>query len=94
MGVFLISYDLIDKKDYQAVYDKIKTYSKWAHILESVWLVESSQEAKKIRENISSITDNDDKIFVCRLSGDWATVNIGKEYTDWLKNRTFNCECS
>ena len=93
MGVFLISYDLIDEKDYKAIHDRIKTYNRSAHILESAWLISSSQSAIEIRDHIYRSTDNDDKIFVCRLSGNWSTKNVDIEINDWLKSRAFNCTC-
>lgn len=94
MGVFLISYNLIDEKDSKAIQDRIKTYNRSSQILENAWLISSSQSAIEIRDHVYRSTDNDDKIFVCRLSGNWSTKNVDIEVDDWLKSKSFNCSCN
>lgn len=39
METYLISYDLSDKGKYNDLYEKIKSYEKWAHITESFFAV-------------------------------------------------------
>ncbi|KFZ27052.1 MAG: CRISPR-associated endoribonuclease Cas2 [Candidatus Izimaplasma bacterium HR2] len=93
MGVFLITYDLIKDKDYKKLFEKLESYGTYSHCLESVWMIESSDAAATIRKYIETAMDSDDKILVCRLSGNWSSNNLRKKTNEWLHNRTFNCSC-
>ncbi len=85
MSSFVISYDLVADKDYSKLYEAIRNYGTFAHILESVWIVKSSSSSSEIRDNLKSYVDADDKLFVARLTGEAAWRNV--LCTDkWLKD--------
>lgn len=86
MSSFIISYDLISNKDYNALYDAIKAYGTYAHILESVWIIRSSGSSVSIRDNLVSYIDSDDKLFVAKLDGQSAWRNLSNEISNWLKS--------
>lgn len=88
MHSYIISYDLIADKDYSSLYKAIKNYGTYAHVLESVWIVNSSTSSVDIRDNLKSFLDADDKIFVAKLTGQSAWINLNKEVADWIKNNT------
>ena len=88
MYSYIISYDLISNKDYDSLYKAIRNYGSYAHVLESVWIVKSSSSSTDIRDNLKSYIDNDDKIFVAKLSGQSAWWNLSKEVSDWIHNNT------
>lgn len=86
MKSYLISYDLIGpNRDYEAVIKKIKSYSKWARPLESVWIIKTDNSAVTIRDNIASVMDSNDKIIVTLLSGEAAWRNLPEDVSKWLK---------
>ena len=58
MSSFIISYDLISDKDYSKLYEAIRNYGYFAHVLESVWIVNSSDSSTTIRDNLSSYMDD------------------------------------
>lgn len=85
MSVYIISYDLIDEKNYTRIIEKIKEYP-WAKPLESFWLVKTNNSASHIRDSLTKVVDNDDKIIVIEAGKNWATRHIPKEVTDWIKD--------
>lgn len=85
MSSFLISYDLIANKDYAELYEAIKSYSSFAHILESVWIIKSTDSAVNIRDNLKSYIDSDDKLFVAKLDGESAWINLPTKISNWMK---------
>ena len=89
MTVYCISYDLIKDKDYEKIIEKIKTYGTWAHAEESLWFVESEKEAPEMRDELKSCMDENDKLIVIRVTLPWASSNLLKNVTDWLKERNF-----
>ncbi len=62
-----------------------KLYSSWARPVKSVWIIKSSKTAGEIRDEIKTALDTNDKLIVVKLSGNWATYNITKDVTDWMK---------
>lgn len=88
MSSFIISYDLISDKDYSKLYESIRNYGYFAHVLESVWIVNSSDSSTTIRDNLSSYMDSDDKLFVAQLSGESAWRNLSAKVSDWIKSNT------
>lgn len=89
-SVFLISYDLKDVKDYEELYQAIKDYSGWSHILESSWFVSTStSSASDVRDNLQDHIDNDDELLVTKMpdsgSGRWATT-FSDDTVEWLKD--------
>lgn len=87
MASFIVSYDLIKNKDYPELFEAIKRYN-CLHVLESVWIVNSSSSSKAIRDNLKTCMDSNDKLFVAELTGQSAWRNLSKEDSDWIKNNT------
>ena len=89
MAIYSITYDLIKDKDYAKVIDAIKSISGiWANPTKSQWLVDTKKSEIEIRKYLQGCTDNDDKIFVCKIDmPNWSTCNISSDVIDWLHAR-------
>jgi len=85
MTLYCISYDLIDKKDYEKIEKTLKKYKNF-HALESVWFIETEEEALIIRKKLKEATDKDDEIFVVEIKKHWASTNVSG-IPDWLKSK-------
>ena len=85
MPCYIVSYDLREEKDYEALYDAIKSYAAWAHILESTWAVVASKSAVEVRNHLIGYLDSDDGLFVVKSGTEaaWRSVLCKNE---WLKN--------
>ena len=82
----IITYDLCnEEKNYDDLYEYIKSFSEYAHITESVWIITTDKKCKTIRDEINGIVDSDDKIFVAELTGTSAWHNTICKSID-LKN--------
>ena len=82
----IITYDLCTPgKNYDKLYEKIKSYKAWAHICESVWFISSEDSCVTIRDNLKIVIDKNDRLFVAELSGNaaWSNILCDDEY---LKN--------
>ena len=84
MTCYIISYDLRRDRDYQSLYDAIKSYPKWAHITESTWAVVTSKTAVQIRDHLSRIIDHDDRVFVVKSGTEAAWRNVMCR-NEWLR---------
>lgn len=81
----IITYDLCKSgKNYNDLYEYIKSYAVWAHITESTWFISTEKTCASIRDEINKIIDSDDRIFVAELTGTAAWRNVICQ-SDYLK---------
>lgn len=81
----IITYDLCKSgKNYDDLYEYIKSYAVWAHITESTWYISTEKTCTSIRDEIKKIIDSDDRIFVAELTGVAAWHNVLCQ-SDFLK---------
>jgi hypothetical protein len=81
---YLISYDMAEDGDYEALFDAIREYRSWAHITESLWAVVTEQSAVEIRDALGLYLPEGSRLFVVKsgVEAAWRRV-ICK--TEWLK---------
>lgn len=91
MKVYQISYDLRKQRNYDALYERIKSYGTWCHALESTWLIATHQQAAQIRDYLSEAMDSDDGILVVRLQGAAAWAGLGDRKNAWIKQQLSSC---
>lgn len=89
MSKYLITYDLVGtdetSKDYERLIEKIKALGPpWGNIQKSVWVVKTSKSASAIRDDLETVTDSNDRLFIVSLgsAGAWRNA-ICKD--DFLK---------
>jgi hypothetical protein len=82
-----INYDLKRPgRDYQPVYDYIKSHGTWCHLLESMWLIRTTKSATQVRDELNRLVDANDMIATFDVSGDeWAT-SFSNSQTNWMHN--------
>jgi len=87
MKSYMISYDLIKRKDYPELHNAIRAYGTTWHCLGSTWIIKSDQTAPQIRDGLLAHIDKDDKLIVNLLQREAAwTTNFSEECQDWLRN--------
>jgi len=79
----VISYDLMKPgQDYESLYALLKKYQGWAKITESCWFIKTTDSCVKVRNDLRTVLDGNDRIFVGTLSGEaaWANIICEDEY--------------
>lgn len=61
---YIVSYDLADGGVYEKLFEKLKSYSGWAHITESTWAVLTTKEASEIRDEIGKVLVEGSRLIV------------------------------
>lgn len=89
MNTILVSYDLqAPEKDYEKLWEHLKSYPNWARPLESFWLIKTDRTPNQMKEIIRDYyIDRDDKIFVVDVNGKAASWhNLSEKISEWIKN--------
>ena len=68
----------------------IKTMGNWSNRLESGWLLEvNGRGARNIRDHLKQFLGEQDRLFVARISRNWAGRNMGAGFPEWMQRREF-----
>lgn len=70
----------------------IKTLGNWSNRVPGVYLVETDRMgARGIRDHLKQFMEIDkgDRVFVARISRNWAGTNMGQGFPEWMKRREF-----
>lgn len=86
MKVYQINYDLRNKRNYETLYERIKSYKTWCRPLESVWVIATEDSAIQVRDYLHQAMDQDDGILVTQLNGEAAWYGVDPEVSSYLKN--------
>ena len=84
MKCYLISYDLAEGGDYQALHQAIKSHKPWAHITESLWAIMTPLSATEVRDSLTPLLPRGSRIIVIKsgVEAAWRNVICTSE---WLK---------
>lgn len=86
MKIYQIDYDLRKQRDYESLYQRIKSYPNWCHALESTWLIQSDQSALQIHNHLFGVMDEDDGLLVTQITRDAAWIGVHPKVSEWLKS--------
>ena len=93
--IFMISYVPIteDEATLERFSAAIKMLGNWSNNLskQHVWIAASRMNAAQIRDQLKPFinADKGDRLFVARMSQNWAGTNMGEQFPEWLKRQEF-----
>jgi hypothetical protein len=70
--------------DYQPVYDFLKSFPAWCHVLDSFWLVRTEGGVVEVRNRLDEIVGSNDLIAVFDVTGDDWAANFSNDQTTWM----------
>lgn len=85
MPTYLISYDKNRGDDYSELYEAIESYGNYWHHLDSTWIIVTQSTAEVIRNKLMRYLDENDKLFVAKLTGEAAWGGFNERGSNWLK---------
>ena len=82
--IYVVAYDLTKPAekpaDYTKIIKEIETVYESAHLQESVWIVESDEKARDIRDKLKIHLPESANLFVAKLAGNWASHKLTQPY--------------
>ena len=82
---YIVIYDLrAPGRNYNMLYDAIKSYGTWGKISESAWAIISTDSCVSIRDYLLKYLDNNDRLMVIKAGQEAAWKNAMAN-NDWLK---------
>lgn len=90
--MFLVCLDLRSKDVIvrERVTAALKTMGNWSNRMNDAWLLETNtQGARAIRDHLKQFLKPEDRLFVARISRNWAGTGMGKGFPEWMQRRDF-----
>jgi hypothetical protein len=90
--MFLILLELNGRpaSEYPDLERAIKALGNWSNRVRGQWIVESRFAAGQIRDLLKPHVTPSDRIFVARVSRNWAGSNMGDGFQEWMNRRNFD----
>ena len=90
MSIHSVSYDLkAPGRNYDALYDLLKSVPAWCRVTESHWLLDSDETATGLRDKIAAVIDDNDVVMVTTVRtpthAAWRNLDTGQ--SAWIKKR-------
>ena len=87
MTVFVISYDLRQPgRDYEKLFEKIKSLGTWWHCQTSTWMVVSDLTALQIATALWAVMDQNDRLLVNPVAPGSAWAGFDEDCVAWIKH--------
>jgi len=85
MALALVAYDLKRPgQDYPDLIKKLESYPRHWHMQQSVWLVTLSGSEYDLANELEGYLDENDKLFVTRVSSSAAWSGYSEKVSEWL----------
>jgi hypothetical protein len=86
MHCYLIGYEGRGERPYDRLQEAIDRRG-GVRVLDSLWAIESNEDATVIRDWVHDLMDEDDAIFVMQIrnGNHWASRHLKTTVNDWLK---------
>lgn len=91
--MFLILLELNGRPadEYPDLERAIKALGNWSNRLKGQWIVESRFNAAQIRDLVKPhLVAGQDRVFVARITRNWAGTNMGDGFAEWMGRRNFD----
>ncbi len=86
--IYLITYDLKSPgKDYNTLYDTIKTAPYWWHHLESTWIIQTEQSVTYWSEKIRNVIDQNDLFLIVDITEQPRQGWLKKTAWEWIREK-------
>lgn len=84
--ILLVTYDLkSDRKDYQALYEKLKSASNWWHYLGSTWLLYTTEDVGTWVDRIREVVKEGDHFIVIDITKQKRNGWLPKKAWEWIR---------
>lgn len=84
-STLIISYDLSNPgQNYEEIIKKIKSYTSWARLGGSAYLIYTDDGVKEVRDALWSLMDAGDKVYVSVAPPPAAWAGMPKDVSNWI----------
>lgn len=84
--ILSISYDLKKPgRNYNDLYETIKSAPSWAHAMDSLWFISTGESVETWSNRLRQVMDQNDWLFLVDITGQSCNGWMKKEIWEWLE---------
>lgn len=84
--IYIVTYDLNNPdKNYDELFETLKTFPAYSKILKSTWLIASTEPVAALNSKLFPFFDKNDSLFIARLYQDY-NCYLPKTAISWIKD--------
>lgn len=68
---------------------ELKSLGNWSNRLDGAWLLETTISPRQVRDLLGAKMKPGDRLFVARITRNWAGRGMGDGFPEWLQRRDF-----
>ena len=91
--MYLLCYEQIEDDEItrERLSAAIKSTGHWSNRIGEMWLIQPHRtlSAGQLRDHFKQFINDRDRLFVARISQNWAGRNMGQGFADWVGRREF-----
>ena len=87
--IMLVTFQFADGVENPEFIEELKTLGNWSNRIGSAWVLESSLGPRKVRDMLSAKMKPGDRVFVARITQNWAGRGMGESFPQWMERRNF-----
>ncbi|MCB9741911.1 MAG: hypothetical protein H6741_23415 [Alphaproteobacteria bacterium] len=69
--------------------EELKAMGNWSNRVDNAWLLETSISPRQVRDLLGQKMKDGDRLFVARITQNWAGRGMGQGFPDWMGRRDF-----
>lgn len=70
-------------------FNELKSLGNWSNRLEDAWLIETTINPRQVRDLLGAKMKDGERLFVARITTNWAGRNMGQGFPEWVQRRNF-----
>lgn len=84
--IYLISYDLkVPGRNYDSLYETIKSATRWWHYLESTWIIKTNDPINTWNDRLIKHLDNNDRLLIVDITNKSRNGWLTEKAWTWLR---------
>ena len=85
--VLLVCFNLT--KENPAFENALKSLGNWSNRIAAGWILETRLSPRQVRDNLGQHMATGDRLFVARVTQDWAGRGLGAGFPEWMGRRVW-----
>lgn len=75
-------------KETEEFVNELKSLGNWSNRVNGAWILETPLGPQKVRDLLGAKLPAE-RLFVAKITENWAGRNMGPQFPDWMKRRAF-----
>ena len=87
--MMLVTFQFANGEENAAFTEELSALGNWSNRIGGAWLLETPLGPRKVRDMLGAKMNPGDRLFVARITQNWAGRGMGEGFPTWMERRKF-----